>query len=80
MKDEQQRLRRDVPVASKGEGVWGSDAVAALLRDLDIPYVLLNPGSSYRGLHDSLVNFLGNERPQCSSCRHTSICGRSLPR
>jgi thiamine pyrophosphate-dependent acetolactate synthase large subunit-like protein len=58
------RLRRDIPVASAGEGVWGSDAIAELLRDLDIPYVLLNPGSSYRGLHDSLVNHLGNERPQ----------------
>jgi thiamine pyrophosphate-dependent acetolactate synthase large subunit-like protein len=57
-------VRRDVPVPSTGEGVWGSDAIAALLRDLDIPYVLLNPGSSYRGLHDSLVNYLGNERPQ----------------
>jgi len=57
-------LRRDVPIASTGEGAWGSDAIAALLRDMDIPYVLLNPGSSYRGLHDSLVNYLGNERPQ----------------
>jgi thiamine pyrophosphate-dependent acetolactate synthase large subunit-like protein len=65
-----ERLRRDVPVASTGEGVWGSDAIAALLRDLAIPYVLLNPGSSYRGLHDSLVNFLGNERPQMLLCLH----------
>jgi thiamine pyrophosphate-dependent acetolactate synthase large subunit-like protein len=38
--------------------------VAQLLRDLDIPYVLLNPGASFRGLHDSLVNHLGNEKPQ----------------
>jgi thiamine pyrophosphate-dependent acetolactate synthase large subunit-like protein len=58
------QLRRDVPVASTGDGAWGSDAIAALLRDMDIPYVVLNPGSSYRGLHDSLVNYLGNERPQ----------------
>ena len=65
-----EHLRRDVPVASTGEGTWGSDAIAALLRDLDIPYVLLNPGSSYRGLHDSLVNYLGNERPQMLVCLH----------
>ena len=59
------RLRRDVPVAGQQSAdAWGSDAIAALLRDMDIPYVLLNPGSSFRGLHDSLVNFLGNERPQ----------------
>lgn len=35
-----------------------------MLRALDVPYVLLNPGSSFRGLHDSLVNYLGNERPK----------------
>ena len=35
--------------------VWGSDAIAAMLRELDIPDVALNPGSSHRGLHDSLV-------------------------
>ena len=28
----------------------------AMLRELDLPYVALNPGASYRGLHDSLVN------------------------
>lgn len=30
--------------------------MADMLRALDIPYVLLNPGASFRGLHDSLVN------------------------
>jgi thiamine pyrophosphate-dependent acetolactate synthase large subunit-like protein len=44
--------------------VWGSDAIAACLRALDVPYLALNPGASYRGLHDSLVNYLGNSRPQ----------------
>ena len=64
-------LRRDVPVAGPDSGdVWGSDAIATLLREMNIPYVLLNPGSSYRGLHDSLVNFLGNERPQMLVCLH----------
>ena len=42
---------------------WGSDAVAELLRRLKIPYVSLVPGASYRGLHDSIVNYLGNEQP-----------------
>ena len=58
------------PLPSDGTGVWGSDAIAELLRALDIPYVALNPGSSYRGLHDSLVNKLGNERPQMLLCLH----------
>ncbi|MCP4561802.1 MAG: thiamine pyrophosphate-binding protein [Bosea sp.] len=60
----------DVPVASHDNGIWGSDAVAAMLRKLDIPYLALNPGSSFRGLHDSLVNHLGNEQPQMLLCLH----------
>ena len=64
-------LMRDVPVASpQPENVWGSDAIAAMLRALDIPYLALNPGASYRGLHDSIVNYLGNERPQMLLCLH----------
>ena len=43
---------------------WGSDPIAAVLRAIDIPYIALVPGSSYRGLHDSLVNYLGNRAPQ----------------
>jgi thiamine pyrophosphate-dependent acetolactate synthase large subunit-like protein len=58
-----------VAVSAKPE-VWGSDAIAAMLRALDIPYLALNPGASYRGLHDSIVNYLGNERPQMLLCLH----------
>ncbi len=49
---------------------YGSDVVAATLRELAIPFIALNPGASYRGLHDSLVNFLGNEAPQMLLCLH----------
>jgi thiamine pyrophosphate-dependent acetolactate synthase large subunit-like protein len=49
---------------------WGSDAIAQMLRALDVPYVALNPGSSFRGLHDSLVNHLGNSSPQMLLCLH----------
>src|SRR5438093_4753666 len=52
------------------EPTFGSDVVAATLGALGIPYVALNPGSSYRGLHDSLVNFLGNTAPQMLLCLH----------
>ena len=55
----------DTPVpAEPGAGAWGSDPIAAVLRELDIPYIALVPGSSYRGLHDSIVNYLGNRAPQ----------------
>src|ERR1700741_2826688 len=55
----------DTPVpARESEDVWGSDPIALMLRELDIPYISLVPGSSYRGLHDSIVNHLGNRTPQ----------------
>jgi thiamine pyrophosphate-dependent acetolactate synthase large subunit-like protein len=49
---------------------WGSDAVAEVLRQLGIKFIALVPGSSYRCLHDSLVNYLGNERPQILLALH----------
>jgi thiamine pyrophosphate-dependent acetolactate synthase large subunit-like protein len=49
---------------------WGSDVAAQMLRRFGIPYVSLNPGASYRGLHDSLVNHLGNETPGMLLCMH----------
>lgn len=52
------------------EPVWGSDVVAAALREQKFPYVCLNPGASYRGLHDSIVNYLGNEDPRMVVCLH----------
>ncbi|MGZ8155064.1 MAG: thiamine pyrophosphate-binding protein [Burkholderiales bacterium] len=55
----------DAPVPTKhGEDFWGSDYIASVVRELDIPYIALVPGSSYRGLHDSIVNHLGNRAPQ----------------
>jgi len=55
----------DAPVRSRESAEhWGSDAFAAILRELDLPYISLNPGASYRGLHDSIVNYLGNRTPQ----------------
>jgi thiamine pyrophosphate-dependent acetolactate synthase large subunit-like protein len=64
-------LLRDLPVpVPEQKELWGSDAIAAMLRALEIPYLALNPGASYRGLHDSIVNFLGNERPQMLLCLH----------
>ncbi len=55
---------------SSHPAAFGSDVVADTLRALDIPFIALNPGASYRGFHDSLVNHLGNERPQMLLCLH----------
>lgn len=69
---------------------FGSDPIALLLRELGYPYIALTPGASFRGLHDSLVNFLGNTRPELLLCIHeecavalahgwTRVTGKPLP-
>ncbi len=49
---------------------WVSDVAAEMLRRMGVKYVSLNPGASYRGFHDSIVNYLGNEQPQMLLCLH----------
>ena len=39
---------------------YGSDVAAQMLRRFGIDYIALNPGASYCGLYDSVVNHLGN--------------------
>ena len=65
-------MKQERPVNPAGNlrPEWGSDAFALALRNLGLKYISLNPGASYRGLHDSLVNFLGNESPQLVLCLH----------
>jgi thiamine pyrophosphate-dependent acetolactate synthase large subunit-like protein len=62
--EEPEGVDGDVPIE------WGSDAVAELLGRLDLRYLALVPGSSYRGLHDSLVNYNGNRDPRMLVCLH----------
>ena len=52
---------------------FGSDLIVDLLKVLGIEYVALNPGSSFRGIHDSLVNYNGNRNPEIILCCHEEI-------
>jgi acetolactate synthase I/II/III large subunit len=51
---------------------WGSDVMVDSIRALGLRYLSLNPGSSYRGLHDSLVNYASNEM-EMICCPHEKI-------
>jgi thiamine pyrophosphate-dependent acetolactate synthase large subunit-like protein len=62
-------LERPTPAGANAPG-FGSDVIADALRLLDVPYIALTPGASYRGLHDSIVNYLGNSKPQMLLCLH----------
>ena len=48
---------------------WASDIIVDLLHRYELPYAALNPGASYRGLHDSIVNY-GGDKPVMMLCQH----------
>ncbi|MFI5266502.1 MAG: thiamine pyrophosphate-binding protein [Chloroflexota bacterium] len=62
-----------VPSSRPSRPEWGSDVVADMLRKLEIPYIALNPGASYRGFHDSLVNYNSNQGPGMILCNHEEV-------
>ena len=59
-----------VEEASYGTPRPGSDFMVDVLKSLEFDYVCANPGSSFRGLHESLVNYGGNSRPELITCCH----------
>lgn len=52
---------------------YGSDLIVDLFKLYEIPYAALNPGSTFRGLHDSIVNYGGNRVPEMITCNHEEI-------
>jgi acetolactate synthase-1/2/3 large subunit len=48
----------------------GSDFMVDVIKSLGIEYVCSNPGSSFRGLHESVINYGGNKNPEFITCCH----------
>ncbi len=48
----------------------GSDFMVDVIKSLGIEYVCSNPGSSFRGLHESIINYGGNKNPEFITCCH----------
>ena len=48
----------------------GSDFMVDVIKTLDLDYVAANPGSSFRSLHESIVNYGGNRKPELLTCLH----------
>jgi thiamine pyrophosphate-dependent acetolactate synthase large subunit-like protein len=42
----------------------GADFMTDVIKSLGFEYVCANPGSSFRGLHESIVNYGGNRNPE----------------
>jgi acetolactate synthase I/II/III large subunit len=51
---------------------WQSDVIVDLIKQYGFAYLPLNPGASFRGLHDSLVNY-GRNQPPMLVCQHEEI-------
>ena len=56
----------------KSEKRWQSDVIVDMIKKYHFEYIALNPGASYRGLHDSLVNY-GENDPPMLTCQHEKI-------
>jgi acetolactate synthase-1/2/3 large subunit len=48
----------------------GSDFMVDVLKTLQFEYVIANPASSFRGLHESFINYGGNAAPEWLTCTH----------
>jgi acetolactate synthase I/II/III large subunit len=48
----------------------GSDFMVDVIKSLGFEYVCANPGSSFRGLHESFVNYGKNKMPELLTCCH----------
>jgi acetolactate synthase-1/2/3 large subunit len=71
-----QRFLSEAPVnlpANRSEPEYWSDAMVETIAGLGTDYIFLLPGSSYRGLHDSLVNHGRNHKPRMVLATHEQI-------
>ncbi|MDF1590949.1 MAG: thiamine pyrophosphate-binding protein [Desulfobacterales bacterium] len=49
---------------------YGSDVIVDLMKAFDIEYAAFNPGATFRGIHDSILNYGGNKKPEVIFCCH----------
>jgi thiamine pyrophosphate-dependent acetolactate synthase large subunit-like protein len=73
-------LRPDILVAAaetgtpqelaRATGPDGSDFMVDVIKTLDIDYVCSNPASSFRGIHESLIDYGHNKKPEFITCTH----------
>ena len=61
-----------VETVKKSDRRWQSDIIVDMIKRYGFEYIALNPGASYRGLHDSLVNY-GENDPPMLLCQHEKI-------
>jgi acetolactate synthase-1/2/3 large subunit len=60
----------DPRIESRIGGVPGSDFMVDVIKTLGIKYLPANCASSYRAIHESLINYGGNKMPEFLTCMH----------
>jgi acetolactate synthase-1/2/3 large subunit len=58
------------PAASRIVEHPGSDHMVDVIKELGFEFVAANPGSSFDGLHESLINYGNNSMPELITCCH----------
>ena len=48
----------------------GGDFMVDVIKTLNFEFIASNPGSSFRGIHESIVNYGGNRSPEFLTCLH----------
>jgi thiamine pyrophosphate-dependent acetolactate synthase large subunit-like protein len=65
---------REVDPSDGGEVITtdrpGADFMVDVIKALDFEFVASNPGSSFRGIHESIINYGGNTKPEFITCCH----------
>jgi acetolactate synthase-1/2/3 large subunit len=51
----------------------GSDYMVDVLKHVGYDYLTCMPGSTFRGIHESIINYGGNTKPEMLSCVHEEI-------
>src|SRR5260370_5119695 len=78
---QQAELRRSIPPSMSPEAETGapssvevltadrtgSDFMVDVIKSLGFEYVCANPGSSFRGIHESIINYGGDKKPQAQT-------------
>ena len=62
--------KESVPPGERVVGRPGSDFMVDVIKATGIEYIASNPGSSFRSLHESIVNYGGNKKPEFLTCMH----------
>jgi acetolactate synthase-1/2/3 large subunit len=66
--DTQPPTRESVTQASSG-----GDFMVDVFKSLDIDYLAMNCASSFRGLHEAVINYAKNSKPEILTCPHEEI-------